>query len=226
MSSNHSKLEKILSHWYIYVVSAAVGTIAAVIAKDADNVTMNTAATSLISLAAFLAAASGVLTSIYLGQILRSVPTTIEKIQPSFMDMMIQSMSKNVTVEEATKWAEARSPEQFKTLYAPFMVRVLVDVLNDSKKSLDTFMGGAKEIRQYGRNALYVLVVSALTSIFVILTQQPYLLGVSIALMIFATWSIFKGWEAAESSISSSIWMSWFFQGFVEAAKEQKSKKP
>ncbi len=225
MLPKHPKLETIWSRRYIYGISAVVGTIAIGISNDADRVTVNTAATSLISLAAFLAAASGVLTSIYLGQILKSVPATIEKIHPSFTDMMKASVEKNVTLEDVTKWAEARSPEQFKTLSVPAMVRVLGDVVKNSIKNVEGFMGGAMEIRQYGRNALYLLVVSALTSVFVILTQQPYLLGVSIALIVLATWSIFKSWESAETSISGSIWGAWFIQGLLELAKEQKSKK-
>src|SRR5256885_2595546 len=58
--------------------------------------------------------------------------------------------------------------------------------------SSDVCSSDLKQIRTAGRNALYLLVASALTAILVILSGSSFLLGVAVALMVLATWAIFN----------------------------------
>jgi len=62
-----SKFSKMKSRWKIYLFSAFVGLVVMIVADRADRPTITTAVQNIIQLAAFLAAASGVLTAIYLG---------------------------------------------------------------------------------------------------------------------------------------------------------------
>jgi hypothetical protein len=211
--ASDSKFSKMKSRWKIYVLSAAVGLFVMAVANGADRPTITTAAQNIISLAAFLAAASGVLTAIYLGQILKEIPLIVKKSVPS-ISTVIQRAVVGTIDKQVKKLGEAETVRQNDATYALTQEatnRAFKDWMDEVRGS----MRPAKQIRNAGRNALYLLVTSALTAVLVILTSSSFMLGVAVALMVLATWAIFNSWSVAEHSMEVALVKSHFFEGIT-----------
>ncbi len=204
----------------VIVVAAALGTGVIAASTNVDKTSINLAAQSLISMAAFLAAASAVLTSIYLGQVLRDVPGIVGKLQPSFTDMLTQSIQK-LSPEDLAEFQEVKTPDEFKAALLLVGILAMKKSMQDWKEAISGFMSGAKEIRRQGAHALYLLVVSAIVSVLVILTGLPFLLGLSISLIILAVWSIVDSWSEAEETIKATLWISSFFLGLLKDSEKK-----
>jgi hypothetical protein len=197
----HPQLSKRVATGTVCLVAIFVGSAVIYFSSGDDRQTLTTAAQSVIQLAAFLAAASGVLTAIYLGQVLKGIPENVEKTVPPLM----------TTVNRAITEAASRATDQ------ESQFRLTRDAMNTAFKdwhdAVMGSMGGAKRIRSGGSHPLYLLVASAITAVSVILSGSILLLGLSVGLMVLATWAIFRSWKIAEESMQGVIGTSSFFAG-------------
>jgi len=200
-AGKHPRLSKWARTGAIYLIAILAGSVVFYFSKGDDRQTLTTAAQSMIQLAAFLAAASGVLTAIYLGQVLKGIPENVEKTVPPLM----------TTVNRAITEAASRATDH------ESQVRLTRDAMNTAFKDWhDAVMGsmsGAKRIRSGGSHPLYLLVASAISAVSVILSGLTLLLGLSVSLMVLATWAIFRSWKIAEESMQGVIGTSSFFGG-------------
>ena len=194
-----------LSYWMenseIFVLAFLVGLVVFYFANGDDRQTLTTASQSLIQLAAFLAAASGVLTAIYLGQVLKGIPENVEKTIPPYQ----------ATLTHAIADAASRATSQENQL--ELTTRAVNTAFKDWHDSVMGSMSGARRIRIGGRIPLFLLVSSAISAVCVILSGSSLLLGLSVGLMVLATWSIFRSWRVAEESMQGVIGVAAFFRG-------------
>jgi hypothetical protein len=158
-----------------------------------DRQTLGAAAQSMIELAAFLAGASGVMTAIYLGQVLRGISKNATKSIPSW-----NAVIKKATIEAASS---AKDPES----QARLTQELLNKGLNFWQDSIVGSMGGARLIRSAGSYPISFLVASAISAVLVILSGSVLLFGLSVGLMILATWAIFRGWKVGEQTMHGVI---------------------
>jgi hypothetical protein len=185
----------------IFVLAFLVGLVVFYFANGDVRQALTIASQSIIQLIAFLAAASGVLTAIYLGQVLKGIHENAEKTIPSYQ----------TTLSRAITEASSRATSQQSQL------ELTIDAVNTTVKGWhDLVMGstsGATRIRLAGIIPLSLLVASAISAVCVILSGSAYLLGLSVGLMVLATWEIFRSWRIAEESMRGVIFTSSFFKG-------------
>ncbi len=180
----------------VFVLAVSAGLIVAYFSIGDDRQTLSIAAQSMVPLASFLAGASGVLTAIYLRQILTELPETVRQAIPSLRDMIAQGVAGTV--------GSATNPDE----QAQLARKGMESGINDWKSMLRGQMSGARRIRNVGIYALILLVASAISSILVILTGFAIFLGASVSFVILATWTIFRSWKTAEESIEDTVFVS------------------
>jgi hypothetical protein len=99
---------------------AVVEVIIAFISNNIDKPTMVAAATSLITMASFLAAASGVLISIYMGQVLKALPTLVDRIRPAYIQGAKDSLKRVAQELQARRQAETQKQTGFFELISSY----------------------------------------------------------------------------------------------------------
>jgi len=198
----HPRISKWLVRAPLYIAAILISSMVVALSNGDDRQILTTASQSIIQLAAFLAAASGVLTAIYLGQVLKGIPENVEKTIPPLM----------TTVNRAITEAASKATNQEN------QAKLTSDAINTAFKDwhgeVMGSMGGATRIRIGGIPPLSLLVASAISSVCVILSGSPFLLGVSVGLMVLATWAIFRSWRIAEESMQGVIGVASFVKGF------------
>lgn len=209
---------------FVYVIAAAIATAILVLFGNVDRAVISDVGRTLVSMVAFLAAASIVMTSMYMGQVLREVPNMVNRLQPSFIQVLEQSIKKmdpeKLNPEDMEELSRARNPTEFGEKLVPVMVPVLVDAFRNWHQAFESFMIGPQAIRREGWRSLYFLVTSAFFSLLAILSGISFFLAASFALIIVSLWAIRQNWEIAEETIKATLWLSSLLTGIIDSAKD------
>jgi|SRR5438093_1449037 len=205
----------------VTIFAAAVATIIIGFFGTVDKPTLNLAAQSLIAMAAFLAGASIVMTSFYMGQVLKGVPEMANKLIPS---------SEGVAAKMAPELlprlqnVDGKSAAEFWKIFFDSFASAFKDSWEDWSKALDVLMSFPKMLREAGSRIIYFLVVSTFFSVLTTLSGSILLLGLSFACVIIAVATLLRSWKIAEGGIAGFVFLSSFVKFLEEMIAEGKKK--
>ena len=205
----------------VTIFAAAVATIIIGLFGAVDKPTLNLASQSLIAMAAFLAGASIVMTSFYMGQVLKGVPEMANKLIPS-LEGVADKMAPELLPR--LRNIEGKSAAEFWKILLESFASAFKDGWEDWSKALDALMSFPKMLREAGSRIIYFLVVSTFFSVLTILSGSIFLLGLSFACVIIAVATLLKSWKIAEGGIAGFVFLSSFVKFLEDMIAEGKKK--
>ncbi len=207
----------------VAVFAAAIAFIIINLFGGVDKTTLNLAAQGLISMAAFIAGASIVMTSFYMAQVLRGVPDMAKKLIPS-VEGIVTKMDPRLGPELQRIQKEGKGvAELWKAILESF-ASAFKESWEGWSKALEGLMSFPKMIREVGSHIIYFLIVSTFFSVLTILSGWIYALGLSFACIIIAVGTLLRSWRNAERAIEGFVFLSSFIR-FLEGIAEESKKQ-